>query len=83
MTHLNSDQTVAVDPDYFWRPMKTCPRAVKVQLLGLGGVATYGTHDGKDPFWQGWAPLPKMPRSACMTGKSQSRAAVKQSQREA
>ena len=61
MTHLNADQTVAVDPDYFWRPMKTCPVSVKVQLLGEGGVAIYGTHDGKDPFWQGWAPLPKRP----------------------
>jgi hypothetical protein len=60
MTQLNADQTVAVDPDYFWRPMRTCPRAVKVQLLNAGGVATYGTHDGKDSFWLGWAPLPKV-----------------------
>ena len=59
MTPLNSDGTVAVDPDYFWRPMHTCLRGVKVQLLGDGGVAIYGTYDGKDLFWQGWAPLPK------------------------
>lgn len=56
---LNTDQTVAVDPDYYWRPMATCPRSVKVQLLGGGGVAVYSSWDGKDPFWQGWAPLPK------------------------
>jgi len=41
--------------------MHNCPRSVKVQLLGAGGVAIYGTHDGKDPFWQGWAPLPRRP----------------------
>ena len=59
MTTLNSDQTVAVDPDHHWQPMNTCPRSVKCQLLGQGGVAIYGTYDGKDQFWQGWAPLPK------------------------
>ena len=58
---LNTDQTVAVDPDHHWQPMSTCPRSVKCQLLGQGGVAIYGTYDGKDPFWQGWAPLPKRP----------------------
>ncbi len=56
---LNADQTVAVDPAYYWQPMATSPRGVKVQLLGAGGVAVYGTWDGKNPFWQGWAPLPK------------------------
>ena len=53
-----SDNAVAVDASYFWRPMSTCPRSVKVQLLGKGGVAVYGTYHG-DPFWVGWAPLPK------------------------
>lgn len=56
---LNADQTVAVDRDYFWQPMSTCPRGVKCQLLGAGGVAIYASWDGKDDFWQGWAPLPK------------------------
>lgn len=50
---------VAVDLDYYWQPMETCPRGVKVQLLGIGGVAVYGTYDGKNKDWQGWAPLPK------------------------
>ena len=53
--------TPVFDPDYFWRPMATCPLGVKVQLLGQGGVAIYGSHNGKDPFWTGWAPLPKKP----------------------
>ena len=59
MTQLNSDQTVSVDPDYFWRAMETCPRGVKVQLLGAGGVALYSQYNGTDKFWRGWAPLPK------------------------
>ena len=58
---LNSDQTVAVDRDYYWQTMSSCPRGVKCQLLGQGGVAVYATWDGKDPFWQGCAPLPKRP----------------------
>jgi hypothetical protein len=56
---ITSDGAAAVDPDYFWREMDTCPRGVKVQLLGEGGVATYGEFNGKDPFWINWAPLPK------------------------
>jgi hypothetical protein len=55
------DRTVAVDQTYFWQPMHTCPRGVKVQLLGRGGVATYGMDDGKTDFWRGWAPLPSIP----------------------
>ena len=60
MTPLNADGTVAVDPEYFWRPLDTCPRSVKVQLLGEGGVAVYGMYDGHDKFWKYWAPLPKI-----------------------
>ena len=56
---LNTDQTAAVDQSYFWQPMTTCPLSVKVQLLGAGGVATYGNWDGYNSFWKGWAPLPK------------------------
>jgi len=55
----NRDRTVAVDPDYYWRPMGECPLGVKVQLLGAGGVAAYGHYLRGDSFWQGWAPLPK------------------------
>jgi len=61
MTVHISNNTVAVDHSYFWQPMLTCPRGVKVQLLNAGDVATYGTYDGKDSFWKGWAPLPKKP----------------------
>lgn len=57
---LNGDQTVAVATEvYLNYDMSACPRGAKVQLLGLGGVLTYGTYDGRDPFWTAWAPLPK------------------------
>jgi hypothetical protein len=55
---LNSERNVAVDKTYYWQPIATCPRGVKVQLLGLGGVAVYGQYSGKDAFWTHWAPLP-------------------------
>jgi hypothetical protein len=57
---LDSTDTVAVDTKYHWQPMATCPRGVKVQLKGRGGVAQYGHYSGKpdDDFWVGWAPLP-------------------------
>lgn len=59
---LTADKSVAVDHGYYWLPMNICPLGVKVQLLGRGGVAAYGTWNGKDDFWQGWAPLPKVNR---------------------
>lgn len=64
MSHnINQDQKVAVATDYFWLPMDTCPRGVKVQLLNLGGVAVYGNYNGPERLnkevWNGWAPLPK------------------------
>jgi hypothetical protein len=62
VTRTDSTRTAAVDPDYYWRPMPSCPLGTKVQLLGQGGVAAYGKWNGKDNFWMGWAPLPKIRR---------------------
>ena len=59
---LNTEKSVAVATDYFWQPIDTCPRGVKVQLLGKGGVATYGIWNGKEPFYTHWAPLPRRRR---------------------
>ena len=56
-----STDKVAVDQNYYWQHMDTCPRGVKVQLLGIGGLPSYGNWDGKNRFWQAWAPLPKKP----------------------
>lgn len=61
-TTLDKSGTVAVDHEYFWRSMDTCPRGVKVQLLGAGGVAMYGIYNGRDTFYTHWAPLPKKPK---------------------
>jgi hypothetical protein len=56
---INTNDRVAVDHDYLWRPIETCPLGVKVQLLGKGGVAVYGQKDKSD-WWTHWAPLPKL-----------------------
>ena len=60
---VSSDAAVAVSTDAHWQPMSTCPVGVKVQLLGRGGVAVYGTYTRGDPFWQGWGPLLKIPKT--------------------
>lgn len=61
MTNIRIKQgIVAVDHSYFWQPMETCPKGVKVQLLNPGGVAVYGKYTGKESWPQGWAALPKM-----------------------
>jgi hypothetical protein len=68
MTRLDSSGAAAVDHDYFWQPMETCPHSVKVQLLGQGGVAVYGQYHGaRDTFWTHWAPLPKVRKDLPVT----------------
>tara|TARA_R110002126_G_scaffold54971_7_gene148373 strand:+ start:1244 stop:1429 length:186 start_codon:yes stop_codon:yes gene_type:complete len=59
---IKINEGIAVDHEYFWQSMQSCPAEVKVQLLNAGGVAVYGTWDGKSNFWQAWAPLPKKRR---------------------
>ena len=58
---LDGSGAAAVDHEYFWRPMATCPRGLKVQLLGKGGVAIYSHWNGRDKFFTHWAPLPTKP----------------------
>jgi hypothetical protein len=56
----SSDGTAAVDPNYFWQPIATCPIGRKVQLINKPmGCATYGVYDRKSTYWTHWAPLPK------------------------
>ena len=57
---LTTHRGVAVDQQYYWQSMDTCPRGCKVQLLTVHGVAVYGNYDGKDQQWQAWAPLPNI-----------------------
>lgn len=52
------DNTVAVDADYYYRPMAECPRGVKCILLNEGGVAHIAVWHG-EAGPRGWAPLPK------------------------
>ena len=58
---ITSDRAAAVDQDYFWRPLDTCPLSAKVQLLTAGGVAVYGHYSPDQTGYIGWAPLPKKP----------------------
>ena len=65
MTHTTStDGSTAVDPNYYWQPIATCPLGVKVQLLGKSGVALYSTYRKNDGFFTHWAPLPKLKKDA-------------------
>ncbi len=60
MTHtINTQEATAVAEGYYLQPMDTCPRGVKVQLQGAGGVLVYGQYDGRNKFWKAWAPLPR------------------------
>lgn len=56
---LASDGTAAVSLDNEYLPMETCPVARRVLLMGAGGVEVVAQWDGKNPFWEGWYPLPK------------------------
>ena len=57
---LNSTSTVSVSTTQYLKPSdENTPRGVKIQLLGHGGVLTYGMWDGRNPFWTHWAPLPR------------------------
>lgn len=57
---IDSTGTAAVDNNYFWLPIETCPKGVKVQLIARKtGVAQYGKLDKDDTYYTHWAPLPK------------------------
>jgi hypothetical protein len=59
---MDSLPTVIVDPDYYWRPISTCPSGSKVQLLNRAGIASSGTlESNRDGWFIAWAPLPKIP----------------------
>lgn len=61
---LTADGAAAVATDFFYNEdMSRAPRGAKLVLLGEGGVASIGTYAG-EPFWIGWAPLPKRRRAA-------------------
>lgn len=51
------------DSTLFFRTMDTCPINKKVQLLNRAGIATTGWWDGKDDWFIGWFPIPKIPEN--------------------
>lgn len=57
--HLSRDGVAMVDPDYFYRPMTTCPVGKKVLLLTMHGVAVIAEWKSTDTDIVGWSPLPK------------------------
>jgi len=70
MTIRINNQGVAVDHSYTYLPMHMCPKHTTVQLLGAGGCQTRGAWDGKNPFWIGWAPMPKIDKAILCGEKS-------------
>ena len=58
--HTNTDKTAVVADDYYYKPMSECPIGQKVIMLGQGGVSAISQWNGKEAFWLGWAPLPKV-----------------------
>ena len=49
------------DPNLVYRSMDTCPTGPKVLLLNKAGIAQTGWYDGKQSWYVGWYPLPKIP----------------------
>jgi hypothetical protein len=59
---MEAKASALVDPDYWWRPMSTCPSGIKVQLLNRAGIGTSGKlESNRDGWFIGWAPMPKIP----------------------
>jgi hypothetical protein len=62
-THkISGDGTTAVDPDYYWRSLDTCPRGVSVWLLTRWGRAIDGQWGDKTLDIVAWCPKPKIPQ---------------------
>lgn len=58
---MTSNKDAITDASLLYRPMETCPTGPKVLLLNQAGIASTGWWDGKDPWYVGWYPLPKIP----------------------
>ena len=58
---MTSNKAAITDPNLVWRSMDTCPTGPKVLLLNKAGIAQTGWYDGKQSWYVGWYPLPKIP----------------------
>jgi len=56
-----NNKNAETDADLLWRTMEDCPTGPKVLLLNKAGLALTGCWDGKDNWYVGWHPLPKIP----------------------
>jgi hypothetical protein len=56
-----TNQEVVTDAELVFRSMGDCPTGPKVLLLNKAGIASTGWWDGKDNWYVGWYPLPKIP----------------------
>ena len=59
---MTSNKDAITDPNLVFRTMDDCPTGPKVLLLNKAGIASTGWWDGKDKWWVGWYPLPKIPQ---------------------
>jgi len=55
------NQQAVTDGALLFRSMNDCPTGPKVLLLNKAGIASTGWWDGKDRWYVGWYPLPKIP----------------------
>jgi len=55
------NQEAITNADLMFRSMANCPTGPKVLLLNKAGIASTGWWDGKDDWYVGWFPLPKIP----------------------
>lgn len=58
---MTTNKEAITDETLLYRTMDTCPTGPKVLLLNKAGIASTGWWDGKDSWYVGWYPLPKIP----------------------
>ena len=58
---MTTNKSAITDPELVWRTMADCPKGSKVLLLNQAGIAQTGSWTGKDDWFVGWFPLPKIP----------------------
>ena len=58
---MTTNKEAITDASLVWQTMDNCPTGPKVLLLNKAGIAQTGVWDGKDIWYVGWFPLPKIP----------------------
>jgi hypothetical protein len=58
---MTTNKDAITDPESFFRSMNDCPAGPKVLLLNKAGIGQTGWWDGKDQWYVGWHPMPKIP----------------------